>query len=315
MSGGVEADRIALLGMGLMGAPMAQRLADTFGSLTVWNRSPLPADTAARRDLHVAATAAEAAGGAEIVITMLTDGAAVEEVLFARGVAEALAPGALVIDMSSIAPAEARGHAARLAELGLSCLDAPVSGGTVGARSGELAIMVGGARTDFDRAARVFAPLGRAVHLGPPGAGQVAKLANQLIVGLTIAGVAEGLALARAGGLDLERFVEAIGGGLAASTVLAQHGPRMIEGDFTTRGRSTTHLKDIRNALGHAEELGVALPFGAVLERAFAALIDRHGDVDHSGLILALDGAGGRGRTTEGRLMAHRARPQSAARE
>lgn len=282
---------ITLLGVGLMGAPMARHLADAFGQVTVWNRSPSVFDHIDRRGLRIAGDVREAVRGADIVVTMLTDGAAVEDVLFARGAAEAMTPDTLVIDMSSIAPLEARDHADRLATLGLRHLDAPVSGGTAGAEAGRLAIMVGGATEDFGRARPIFAPLGRAVHLGPSGAGQVAKLANQIIVGLTIGGVAEGLALARNGGLDLERFVDLISGGLAGSTVLAQYAPRMIAGDFTPRGRSSTHLKDIRNARRHAAKLGLSLPFSEVLEDAFARLIERQGDVDHSGLILALDQA------------------------
>ena len=286
---GAENTSIALLGVGLMGTPMVRRLADAFGKVTVWNRSPAAFDRIDCSGLQIARDVHEAVRGADVVITILTDGAAVEDVLFVRGAAEAMTPDALVIDMSSIAPFEARDHADRLATLGLRHLDAPVSGGTSGAEAGRLAIMVGGAAEDFDRARPIFAPLGRALHLGPSGAGQVAKLANQIIVGLTIGGVAEGLALARTGGLDLERFVDLIGGGLAGSTVLAQFAPRMIAGDFTPRGRSSTHLKDIRNARRHAATLGLSLPFSEVLEDAFARVIERQGDVDHSGLILALD--------------------------
>jgi len=280
---------ITLLGLGLMGAPMSRRLADVFGPVTVWNRSPAALDRIDRRDLRIAADVAEAVHEANIVITMLTDGAAVEDVLFGQGAAAAMAPGTLVIDMSSIAPTEARDHAERLAARGLRYLDAPVSGGTAGAEAGRLAIMVGGSAEDFERALPVLSPLGRAVHLGPAGSGQVAKLANQIIVGLTIGGVAEGMILARLGGLDLARFVDLIGGGLAGSTVLAQYAPRMIAGDFAPRGRSSTHLKDIRNARRHAADLGHSLPFSDVLEDAFARLIAREGDIDHSGLVLALE--------------------------
>jgi 2-hydroxy-3-oxopropionate reductase len=283
---------VAVLGLGLMGMPMARRLAEAHGPVAAWNRSPVALAEKDAPGLAVAGDPTQVASAADVVVTMLTDGAAVADVLFARGVARAMRPGALVIDMSSIAPDEARDHARRLAALGLRHLDAPVSGGTAGAEAGTLAIMVGGAAEDFARAQAVFAPLGRAVHLGPSGAGQVAKLANQIIVALTIGGVAEGLALARAGGVDPARFVDAIGGGLAGSTVLARYAPRMIAGDFAARGRSSLHLKDIRNALRHAASLGLELPLSGTVERLFAELIGRHGDVDHCGLILAIAKAG-----------------------
>lgn len=286
---GITNKSIALLGLGLMGAPMARRLADAFGQVAVWNRSPTALDRIDQRGLRIAPDIPVAVRGADIVIIMLTDGAAVEDVLFGQGAAASMAPGTLVIDMSSIAPIEACAHANRLARLGLHHLDAPVSGGTIGAETGRLAIMVGGAAEYFERALPIFSPLGRAVHLGPAGSGQVAKLANQIIVGLTIGGVAEGLMLARSGGLDLERFVDLIAGGLAGSTVLAQYAQRMIVGDFAPRGRSSTHLKDIRNARRHAADHGQSLPFSDVLEDAFARLIEREGDIDHSGLILALE--------------------------
>ncbi|RMF41158.1 MAG: NAD(P)-dependent oxidoreductase [Alphaproteobacteria bacterium] len=281
--------RVAILGLGLMGRPMARRLAAAFGTVSAWNRSPVQH----RGDLAgiaIAERPEQSVADAEILITMLTDGAAVAEVLFSRGAARAMRPGTLIVDMSSIALDEARDHARRLAGMGLRHLDAPVSGGTAGAEAGTLAIMAGGAAEDFSRAQPVFAALGRAVHLGPSGAGQVAKLANQVIVALTIGGVAEGLALARAGGVDLAGLVDAIGGGLAASTVLERYGPRMIAGDFEPRGRSSTHLKDLQNALRHAASLGLDLPLSTVVEHLFARLLGCHGDVDHSGLILAIEG-------------------------
>ncbi|MBE7246496.1 MAG: NAD(P)-dependent oxidoreductase, partial [Actinomycetospora chiangmaiensis] len=181
--------RIAFLGTGLMGAPMARNLLRAGFPVTVWNRSRDKAEALGPDGAVVAGTAAEAVQGAEMVILMLENGSIVEQVLFQSGAAAALGDGAIVIDMSSIKPAEAQDHARRLAERGVGHLDAPVSGGTVGAERAALAIMAGGAPGDFARAEPVLVALGRPVHVGPHGAGQLAKLANQVIVGVTIGAV------------------------------------------------------------------------------------------------------------------------------
>jgi 2-hydroxy-3-oxopropionate reductase len=265
---------------------MARRLADEFGEIAVWNRDPAKLDGMDLAGLRVFEDTKEAVEDADVVVTMLTDGSAVADVLFDRGVASAMRRGSILIDMSSIAPWEALDHCRRLDEQGISQLDAPVSGGTVGAESGRLAIMVGGEQAVFERVLPVLRVLGRPTYLGPAGAGQIAKLANQVIVGLTIGAVSEGIALARSGGLDLHAFVEAIQGGLAGSAILEQLAPRMIAGDFSVRGRSSTHLKDIRNTLKYAAERHLPLELTKRLETAFASVIDRYGDLDHSALIL-----------------------------
>lgn len=269
-----------------MGRRMARRLADEFGEIAVWNRDPGKLAGMDLTGLRVFEDVTEAVGKADVIITMLTDGAALADVLFERGAASAMRPGSILIDMSSIAPQEALVHGRRLAECGVEQLDAPVSGGTAGAETGTLAIMVGGERKVFDRMLPVLQSLGEPIYLGPTGSGQIAKLANQVIVGATIGAVSEGIALARSGGLDLDAFLEAIRGGLAGSAVLEQLGPRMIAGDFSVRGRSSTHLKDIRNALRYATERGLSLGLSARLEEALASVIGRHGDLDHSALIL-----------------------------
>ncbi|MGE0503396.1 MAG: NAD(P)-dependent oxidoreductase [Rhizobiaceae bacterium] len=289
---------VTVMGLGLMGRRMAERIGQAFGAVTVWNRSPAKLEGMSFTGLHVAESVEAAVEESDFVITMLTDGAAVADLLFERGAACAMRPGCTVIDMSSVAPSQAIDHEIRLAARGIRHLDAPVSGGTAGAEDGTLAIMVGGECRAFEDALPVLRQLGRPVHLGPAGSGQVAKLANQLIVGLTIGGVSEGIALARSGGLDLEVFLGAIGNGLADGAVLRQLGPRMVRNDFEPRGRSSTHLKDIRNACRYARDNGLHLPLSEQLESLFAALIDRHGDVDHSGLILNL----GRAPSIEGRL-------------
>ena len=280
---------ISLLGTGLMGVPMARRLCRAGHAVTVWNRTrekaePLRADGAA-----VAATPAEAVRGAAIVITVLEHGGIVGDVLFEQGTAAALAPGALVIDMSSILPAQARDHAARLHARGACHLDAPVSGGTVGAEAGTLAIMVGGETADFERAAPVWSVFGRATHVGPHGAGQLAKLANQMIVGITIGAVAEALLLAERGGADPARVREAIRGGFAESRILEVHGQRMVERDFAKRGSMSVQLKDMRNALTTAAEVGFEAPITGLFEQLYAAGVSHgYGEQDHSGLFLEL---------------------------
>lgn len=281
--------KIALLGTGLMGLPMARRLCQAGFDLTVWNRTRERAEPLLGDGARIADSAAEALQGAEAVITMLEHGAAVHDVLFTRGVADALASGALLVDMSSIKPEQARSHAGALAERGARHLDAPVSGGTVGAQAGTLAIMAGGEAADFERAAPLFAPLGRATHVGPHGAGQLAKLANQMIVGITIGAVAEALLLAERGGADPGKVREALRGGFADSRILEVHGQRMVERDFAKRAAITVQLKDLRNALDTGAALGFEAPITALFEQLYASAAEHgHGDADHAGLWLEL---------------------------
>ncbi|MDE2259900.1 MAG: NAD(P)-dependent oxidoreductase [Betaproteobacteria bacterium] len=282
--------RIALLGTGLMGAPMAQRLLAAGFVLTVWNRTAQKTDALVQQGAHFAASAREAVRDAGIVISMLADGPAVTEILLAGGVAEALAQGALFIDMSSIPPETARHHAALLAARGIDALDAPVSGGVVGAAAGTLAIMVGGEAEAFARATSVFRPLGRATRVGPAGSGALAKLANQMVVGMTIGAVAEALLLAEAGGADPASVREAIRGGFAESRVLEHHGARMLARDFTPGARAATQLKDLASALQAAEQVGLDLPLTREVHDLYQAFVREGGaDLDHSALLLALE--------------------------
>lgn len=282
--------KIAVLGTGLMGFPMARRLCEAGHAVAAWNRSADKAQPLARFGAAVAGSAAAAVRDADAAVLMLQDGAAVAEVLFGRhGAAAAMRRGALVIDMSSILPAQARDHAARLAALGMRHLDAPVSGGTVGAEQGSLAIMAGGEAADFDAAAAVFAPLGRATHVGPHGAGQLAKLANQMIVGGTIGLVAEALLLAAKGGADIAQVRAAIRGGFAESRILEVHGERMVRRDFAKRGALAIQLKDLRNALATAAELGFDASIARMFEALYASAADHGlGDLDHSALFAEL---------------------------
>lgn len=283
------APRIALLGTGLMGAPMARRLLAAGLPLTVWNRTAAKAEALAADGARVAATPAAAVAEAELAITMLEHGGAVADLLFAQGLADALPRGSVLVDMSSIKPAEAREHAAALAARGVAHLDAPVSGGTVGAAAGTLTVMAGGEAADFARALPAFAPLGRATHVGPHGAGQLAKLANQMIVGITIGAVAEALLLAERGGADPAKVREALKGGFADSRILEVHGQRMVERDFAKRAAVTVQLKDLRNALATGAETGFDAPITQLFEQLYASTAE-HGwaDVDHAGLWLEL---------------------------
>jgi 2-hydroxy-3-oxopropionate reductase len=281
--------KIAVLGIGFMGFPMSRRLCEAGHQVHVWNRSREKAERVAPFGATVHDTPASAASTADIVVSMLENGSIVDHVLFELGTAASMQAGALVIDMASIKPREARDHAQRLQSMGLAHLDAPVSGGTVGAEAGTLAIMVGGQAQDFERAQAVFKVFGRATHVGPHGAGQLAKLANQMIVGITIGAVAESLLLCERGGADMARVREAISGGFADSRILQVHGQRMVDRDFAPRARMSVQLKDMRNALSTAQELGFSAPITEMFESLYASGID-HGltDLDHSGLFVEL---------------------------
>jgi 3-hydroxyisobutyrate dehydrogenase-like beta-hydroxyacid dehydrogenase len=287
----MSSPRLAFLGIGLMGAPQARRLLGAGFSVTAWNRTRAKAESLIPQGATVADTAAAAVEDADVVITMLENGVAVGDVLFNRGVAAALKKGALVIDMSSIKPREAREHAAKLEALGCRHLDAPVSGGTGGAEQGTLAIMVGGNEVDFAAAEAVFKPMGRALRVGPHGAGQLAKLANQMIVGITIGAVSEALQLAAAGGADPALVREAIRGGFAGSKILEVHGERMLTRDFAARATATVQLKDMNNALDAASAFNdYQLPITTLLRDLYASLCEHGGaGVDHGGLFLEIE--------------------------
>lgn len=284
---------ISLLGCGLMGTPMATRLLNHGYTLAAWNRTRSKADALAAKGARVADTPAQAVADADIVITMLEHGGVVEDVLFnpaLPGASLGLKAGALVIDMSSILPEQAQAHGPRLAAQGVAYLDAPVSGGTVGAEAGTLAIMAGGAEADFERARPVLEVLGRPVHVGPTGSGQLTKLANQMIVGITIGAVAEALLLAQRGGADPAKVRQALRGGFAESRILEVHGQRMVDGDFAKRGSLAIQLKDLRNALHTASGLSFDAPITAHLTDLYAQAAD-HGfaDLDQSGLFKELE--------------------------
>ena len=281
--------KIAVLGTGMMGQPMARRLAEAGHEVHAWNRTRAKAEPLAADGVTIHDNAADAVRGVDFAVSLLENGAIVGNALFELGVAQAMPKGSLFIDMASIQPREAREHAGKLQALGVQHLDAPVSGGTLGAEAGTLAIMAGGEVADFERALPVFSALGRATHVGPHGAGQLAKLANQMIVGITIGAVAEALLLAERGGADPAKVREAISGGFADSRILQVHGERMVNHDFAPRGRMTVQLKDMRNAMSTAEEIGLDAPITGLLEQLYAEGVKNGlGDLDQAGLFVEL---------------------------
>ena len=279
---------LAFLGTGLMGAPMVRRLLGAGHAVRVWNRSAGKAHALEPDGAVVAASAADAVRGRAVVVSMLTDGAASAQVQ--ADARDAVAPGAVWVEMSSIAPADARAHAAGFVAAGRGYVDAPVSGGTAGAEAGTLAIMAGGEAASFEAVAPVLAAMGRPVHVGPAGAGQLAKLANQAIVGCAIASVAEAMLLLERGGADPAAVRLALKGGFADSTILQQHGARMTRRDFAPGGTVGNQLKDLDNVLAEAAALGLALPAVEAARDRFARLRDEMGagGLDHSALYLEL---------------------------
>ena len=280
-------ERIGFIGLGIMGLPMARHLLKAGYPLTVHNRSSEPEQTLAAEGASVARTAREVAEQSDIVITMLPDSPQVEEVVLGEnGVAQGLKKGGLFIDMSSIAPATARKVAEALKQNGVDALDAPVSGGQVGAEQASLSIMVGGEETAFERARPVFETVGKTlVHIGGPGAGQVTKICNQIVVALSIQAVAEAMTLARKSGVDGAKVRQALLGGLAQSRILDLHGQRILDGNFKPGFRIQLHRKDLRLALEAGREQVVPLPATAGVAELMTSMIAQDmGDLDHSGL-------------------------------
>lgn len=280
---------VGLIGLGVMGAPMAANLVAAGHRVRGYSRTAATRAAAAERGVEAAESAREAARGAGVVITVLPDGPDVMEVLFgAEGIAEHLAPGSLFVDMSTIEPELAEDVHRRLTERGVDVLDAPVSGGEAGAIEGSLSIMVGGRAEVFERARPVFDVLGSTVvHVGGPGSGQTVKAANQLMVAGHLQMLAEAVILLRSQGVDLESALDVIAGGLAGSTVVQRKRGAMLSGEFTPGFRLTLHHKDLGIVRRTARAAGVALPVTAAVSELVQALVARgHGDLDHSSLYL-----------------------------
>jgi 2-hydroxy-3-oxopropionate reductase len=273
---------IALLGTGIMGAHMARRLAQAGFATTVWNRDRAKAAKLIEYGATIADTPSAACASADVVIVMLSNGPVVEEVLFSpdssgRVPAEAMRSGAAVIVMSSIPVETCQGQALRLAARKVGYIDAPVSGGEPGARDGTLAIMAGGDAALVDSLADVFKPMGRVTRIGPVGTGQMTKLANQIIVGATMAAVAEAMHFATKGGADPAALRKALMGGFADSKILDIHGQRMVERNFVPGGPAEYELKDLRTAKAWAEKNGLSFTLLDCVEEMFATLVERFG--------------------------------------
>ncbi len=279
--------RIGFIGLGTMGAPMASRLIAAGYEVTVHNRTrereePLAALGAARASSPLAC-----AEGQDAVFTMVSDTPDVQAIVLGdQGAALGMAPGSILVDMSTISPNTTRRIAAALAEHDVTMLDAPVSGGSEGARNGTLSIMVGGDSVALARMLPALQHLGKIVtHVGPVGSGQVAKAVNQVIIAGTYASVAEGMALAMAAGIDIEATLTALGGGAAGSWVLANRARNMIEGEYPLGFRTRLHRKDLGIALNAARELGVSMPVSAYVEQIETSLVSRGlGDEDMSNI-------------------------------
>lgn len=296
--------KIAFIGLGIMGRPMALNVLRGGHEVTVWARRAESMLALAEAGAHTADSPAAAAADADLAISMVADAPDVEEVMLgADGVVDALAlrdpaaPPLVAVDMSTIAPAAARAIAARLAERGIAFLDAPVSGGEVGAIAGTLSIMVGGDAAAFAFAQPALACLGRSVlHIGAAGAGQVTKAANQILTGVGVLAVAEALNFAAASGVDAGRVRAALMGGFAASRILDNHGQRMLERNFQPGFKAWMHQKDLNIVLQSAHELGVCAPLSAATAQFFNALVGRgEGEQDSIAVLRLLESLSGTG--------------------
>ena len=280
-------ERVGFAGLGTMGVHMAANLARAGFPLTVWNRTPGRAENLIALGATEASSAAALGAACDVVVTCLTDSPQVETVLFGEsGLAAGLAPGSLVIDCSTISPTKVTEFAARLAERGVALIDAPVTGGSEGARLATLTILVGGAEADVARVGGVLAAMGRTVtHLGPVGAGQWAKAINQVILAGTYLGVAEGVVLALKAGLDAEKVIGALEGGAAGSWVLSNRAQRMIDDDYPIGFKIELHRKDLGIGLELAKSVGAVLPVTALAATLEDGVIAQgHGSDDNAAL-------------------------------
>lgn len=288
----LQGQEIGFIGLGLMGRPMCKNLQLAGASLIIYNRSRAKVDEFAKQGMAPATSPRQVAERTDTVVIMVSDTPAVEEVLTAPdGVLAGLKPGALVIDMGTTAVQATRKLAGEVRKKGAEYLDAPVSGGVVGAEAATLAIMVGGLDIAVERAMPLFEVLGKNItHVGDVGAGQVAKAANQVIVGLTIGAVAEALTLAKRSGVDPAMVRKALQGGFAGSRILEVHGERMVKGTFDPGGKAVIQRKDLAQALELAQSFDLELPATRLNMRLYDRLIESGGgELDHSALIKVID--------------------------
>jgi 2-hydroxy-3-oxopropionate reductase len=285
-------ERVGFVGLGIMGKPMATNLMDAGYKLTVHNRSPEKANELGEAGASVANSPKEVAENADIIITMLPDSPQVSEVVAGEeGVLEGITEGSLIVDMSTISPVVTEELSEAVKEKGASMLDAPVSGGDVGAIEGTLSIMVGGEQADFHRAKPLFEAMGKTItHVGPVGAGQVTKAANQVVVALTIEAVCEALVLGSAGGVAPEKILDVLSGGLAGNKVMEVKREKFLSHRFDPGFRSELHHKDLGIALAAGREYGVVLPVTAIVDQMLLAMRKKGwGGEDHSALLRVIE--------------------------
>ena len=276
---------IGFIGTGLMGFPMAKNLLKSGFELRVFNRTTEKANPLKEFGAEISTSIKEVVKDRDVIITMLTDDTAIDELMKNTDFIKNIKSDSTVIDMSSIKPKTAFNHGNLLKIKNVNYLDAPVSGGTIGAEDGSLAIMVGGDQKVFDNVFDIFKSMGNPTLVGPISCGQVSKLANQIIVGLTIGAVAEAVTLCEKAGADPNKMIEALKGGWADSKILQTHGKRMINKDFSPKGKTSTHLKDMNNILESAQNLNTQLPISKLVKEMYKSLVENgHGDKDHSSL-------------------------------
>jgi len=277
--------KIGFIGIGLMGLPMAKNILKAGYNLKAFNRSQNKAEPLRELGAEITTTIDGAVKDSDVVITMLTDDTAIDDVMNSSNFLDNLKLGATVIDMSSVKPTTATKHGNNLKSKNINYLDAPVSGGTIGAEDASLAIMVGGEQKVFDDVTDVFKTMGNPTLVGPLASGQVSKLANQIIVGLTIGAVAEAVTLCEKAGANPNKMIKALSGGWADSKILQTHGKRMIDKDFTPKGRTSVHLKDMNNILECANSYNTHLPISNLIKEMYKSLVENgHGEIDHSSL-------------------------------
>tara|TARA_B100000767_G_scaffold273186_1_gene302649 strand:+ start:645 stop:1508 length:864 start_codon:yes stop_codon:yes gene_type:complete len=277
--------KIGFIGTGLMGFPMAKNILQKKINLKVFSRTLEKANPLKKFGATVTNSLSEAIKDTDIIITMLTDDNAVDSVLGAKDFLSNIKSSSTVIDMSSIKPKTAIKHGKLLKEKNINFLDAPVSGGTIGAEEASLAIMVGGEQKVFDNAYNILNIMGKPTLVGPIGSGQVSKLANQIIVGVTIGAVAEAITLCEKAGVDANKFIKALSGGFADGKILQNHGKRMVNRDFSPKGKVSTHLKDMKNILECANNHNTNLPISKLIKEMFGSLVKNgNQNDDHSAL-------------------------------
>jgi len=281
---------IGFIGIGLMGFPMAKNLLKSGYNLKAYNRSQDKADRLKEFGAEISLSVKDVVTNADVVITMLTDDAAVEKVMSSDEFISNIKEGATVIDMSSVNPVITKKYAEILNEKNINYLDAPVSGGTIGAEEASLAIMVGGNEKTFKECYDLLKILGNPTLVGPVTSGQISKLANQIIVGVTIGAVAEAVTLCEKSGTNPSKMIEALSGGWADSKILQTHGKRMISKDFSPKGKTTTQLKDMTNIINAGKEVKTHLPISSLIKEMYKDLVaDGHGNTDHSSLYNAIE--------------------------